>query len=114
MEFGKRWNRNWKEWKDLNAKMRKDKSNWSLILRDQKRKEERRRGEEEEEEEIKKRREGERKSKRYGTLYSFVWIHVYGLWIVRNLMSRPESRPDPIGRSEPVSGTRDHILGLFT
>ena len=29
-------------------------------------------------------------------------------------MSRPESRPDPIGGSEPVSGTRDSGLGLFT
>ena len=34
------------------------------------------------------------------------WEHDY--------LSRPESRPDPIGGSEPVSGTRDHILGLFT
>ena len=30
------------------------------------------------------------------------------------LMSCPESRPDPIGGSEPVSGTRDSGLGLFT
>ena len=30
------------------------------------------------------------------------------------LVSRPESRSDPIGGSEPSSGTRDHILGLFT
>ena len=29
-------------------------------------------------------------------------------------LSRPESRPDPIGGSEPVSGTRDSGLGLFT
>ena len=29
-------------------------------------------------------------------------------------MSRPESRSDPIGRSEPVSGTRDSGLGLLT
>ena len=29
-------------------------------------------------------------------------------------MSRPESRSDPIGGSEPVSGTRDSGLGLFT
>ena len=28
-------------------------------------------------------------------------------------MSRPESRPDPIGGSEPVSGTRDSGMGLF-
>ena len=32
----------------------------------------------------------------------------------RRRMSRPDSRPDPIGGSEPVSGTRDQILGLFT
>ena len=65
-----------------------DKVNWSLIFERPKNvKEERRRGEEEEEEEEekKKRREGERKSKKYGTLYSFVWIHVCGLWVVRNL-----------------------------
>ena len=57
------------------------------FLRNQKRKRERRRGEEEEveEKEKKKRREGEMKSKRYGTLYIFVWIHVCGLWVVRNL-----------------------------
>ena len=98
MEFEEIWNRNWKEWKDLNAKMRKEFDNakakhglnkkngiraigLSFLrdqkLRDQKRKRERRRGEEEEEEEEekekKKRREGERKSKRYRTLYSFVW-----------------------------------------
>ena len=30
------------------------------------------------------------------------------------VLSRPESRPDPIGGSEPVSGTRDSGLGLFT
>ena len=56
-------------------------------MRDQKCKKEKGRGEEEEEEEEekKKRREGERKSKRYGTLYRFVWIHVCGLWVVRNL-----------------------------
>ena len=30
------------------------------------------------------------------------------------IVSRPDSRPDPIGGSEPVSGTRDQILGLFT
>ena len=43
--------------------------------------------EEEEEEEKKKRREEKEKgiAKRYGTLYSFVWIHVCGLWVVRNL-----------------------------
>ena len=29
-------------------------------------------------------------------------------------MSRPDSRSDPIGGSEPVSGTRDSGLGLFT
>ena len=29
-------------------------------------------------------------------------------------LSRPDSRPDPIGGSEPVSGTRDSGLGLFT
>ena len=29
-------------------------------------------------------------------------------------VSRPDSRSDPIGGSEPFSGTRDHILGLFT
>ena len=29
-------------------------------------------------------------------------------------VSRLESRPDPIGGSEPVSGTRDSGLGLFT
>ena len=29
-------------------------------------------------------------------------------------LSRPGSRPDPIDGSEPVSGTRDHILGFFT
>ena len=29
-------------------------------------------------------------------------------------VSRPEFQPDPIGGFEPVSGTRDHILGLFT
>ena len=28
-------------------------------------------------------------------------------------MSRPESRSDPIGGSEPVSGMRDSRLGLF-
>ena len=41
--------------------------------------------EEKEEEEKKKKREGEMKSKRCGTLYIFVWIHVCGLWFVRNL-----------------------------
>ena len=64
------------------------KTKFGLILGKKKNvKEERRRGEEEEEEEEekKKRREGEKKSKRYGTLYSFVWIHVYELWVVRNL-----------------------------
>ena len=82
MEFEEIWNINWKEWKDLNAKMRKEFDNAKAkhglnkkkgiraiglsFLRDQKRKRERRRGEEEEEEEKKKRREGERKSKRYG------------------------------------------------
>ena len=30
------------------------------------------------------------------------------------VVSRPESRPDPIGGSEPVSETRDSGLGLFT
>ena len=29
-------------------------------------------------------------------------------------VSRPESRSDPIGGSEPVSETRDSGLGLFT
>ena len=29
-------------------------------------------------------------------------------------VSRPDSRSDSIGESEPVPGTRDHILGLFT
>ena len=29
-------------------------------------------------------------------------------------LSRPESRSDPIGGSEPVSGTRDQVLGLLT
>ena len=29
------------------------------------------------------------------------------------VVSRPDSRPDPIGGSEPVSGTRDSGLGLF-
>ena len=29
-------------------------------------------------------------------------------------MSHPDSRSDPIGRSEPGSGVRDYILGLFT
>ena len=29
-------------------------------------------------------------------------------------LSHPDSRPDPIGGSEPVSGTRDSGLGLFT
>ena len=29
-------------------------------------------------------------------------------------LSRLDSRSDPIGGSEPVSGTRDHILGLIT
>ena len=60
-----------------------DKSNRSLILRDQKRKRRGRgrgRGREEEEE-----RRSSRKIQRYGTLYRFVWIHVYGLWVVRNL-----------------------------
>ena len=28
-------------------------------------------------------------------------------------VSRPDSRPDPIGGSEPVSETRDSRLGLF-
>ena len=29
-------------------------------------------------------------------------------------VSRPDSRSAPIGGSEPVSGTREHVLGLFT
>ena len=65
-----------------------DKVKWvSHFLETKNVKEERRRGEEEEEEEEEKknRREGERNRKRYGTLYSFVWIHVCGLWVVRNL-----------------------------
>ena len=52
------------------------------FLRDQKRKEEKGRGKE------RRRgrgREEERKIQRYGTLYRFVWIHVCGLWVVRNL-----------------------------
>ena len=72
MEFEKIWNRNWKEWKDLNAKMRKEfdnaKAKHSLnkkngiraiglsFFRDQKSKRERRRGEEEEEEEEEKKK----------------------------------------------------------
>ena len=82
-----------KEFKNAKAKHGLNKKNGIRaiglsFLRDQKRKRERRRGEEEEEEEEekkKKRREGERKSKRYETLYIFVWIHVCGLWVVRNL-----------------------------
>ena len=81
-----------KEFKNAKAKLGLNKKNGIKAIglskmRDQKRKRERRRGEEEEEEEKekKKRREGERKSKRYGTLYIFVWIHVCGLWVVRNL-----------------------------
>ena len=53
---------------------------------------EKRREEEKREEEGKGREEEERKSKKvwnydyeYGTLYRFVWIHVCGLWVVRNL-----------------------------
>ena len=34
--------------------------------------------------------------------------------VVWAILSRPESRSDPIGGSEPVSGTRDSGLGLFT
>ena len=37
--------------------------------------------------------------------------HFYMLGMLN--LSRPESRPDPIGGSEPVSGTRDSGLGLF-
>ena len=32
----------------------------------------------------------------------------------KGIVSRPESRPDLIGGSEPVSETRDSGLGLFT
>ena len=35
-----------------------------------------------------------------------------GSW-EEHLLSRPESRSDPIGGSEPVSGTRDSGMGLF-
>ena len=61
------------------------------FLRDQKRREEKRRGEgeEEEEEEEKRRRKEEQKGMEsnieYGLLGFLVWIHVYGLWVVRNL-----------------------------
>ena len=47
-------------------------------------------------------------------------IEMYGLvtvWMSMDdgpYLSCPESRSDPVGGSEPVSGTRDHILGLFT
>ena len=63
-----------------------DKSNWSLIFERPKNvKEERRRGEEEEEEEKeeekKKRKEGERKSKRYGTMNSCMNFHAIA-WLV--------------------------------
>ena len=34
--------------------------------------------------------------------------------VVRQIVSRPDSRPDPIGGSEPVSETRDSGLELFT
>ena len=39
-------------------------------------------------------------------VFSTAWGGLY--------MSRPDSRPDPIGGSEPVSGTRDSGLGLTT
>ena len=35
-----------------------------------------------------------------------------GHWRIR--LSRPDSRSDPIGGSEPISGTRDSRLGLLT
>ena len=64
------------------------------FLRDQKRKRRedkggrRRRGRGREEEE-KRRRKEEKKvwnyDYEYGTLYSFVWIHACGLWVIRNL-----------------------------
>ena len=69
-------------------KKKLDKSNWSPILRDQKRKRReekgrrRRRGRGREEEE---KRRSSRKIQRYGTLYIFVWINVCVLWVVRNL-----------------------------
>ena len=78
-----------KEFKNTKAKQKNGiKAIGLSFLRDKKCKRERRRGEEEEEreeEEKKNRRKGERKSKMYETLYRFVWIHVCGLWVVRNL-----------------------------
>ena len=55
-----------------------DKSNWSLILRDQKRSEEEKREEEEEEEE-KKRREEEMKSKKVWILAFLYGNHEFGM-----------------------------------
>ena len=58
----------------------------------EKRREEEKREEEGKEKKKKKRREEERKRKKvwnydyeYVPLYRFVWIHVCGLWVVRNL-----------------------------
>ena len=43
------------------------------------------------------------------------WGILVGLLVFfRDMVSRPESRSDPIGGSELVSGTRDSGLGLFT
>ena len=41
-------------------------------------------------------------------------VTILDVGLRRSDVSRPESRPDPIGGSEPVSGTRDSELGLFT
>ena len=71
-----------------------DKSNWSLVFERPKRREEKRRGKERRrgrgrEEEEKRRRKEEQKGMEsnieYGLLGFLVWIHVCGLWVVRNL-----------------------------
>ena len=59
----------------------------------------------------------------HGIAYALRWevtlvgVYTIGLCLPRRgtpFLSRPESRPDPNGGSEPVSGTRDSGLGLFT
>ena len=86
-----------KEFKNAKAKHGLNSKRWIRLiglsfLRDQKRREEKRRGEEkeeEEEEEEKRRRKEEQKGMEsnieYRLLGFLVWIHVCGLWVVRNL-----------------------------
>ena len=67
-----------------------DKINWSLIFeRPKKNVEKRREGEKKKKRKRKRRRKEEQKGMEsnieYGLLGFLVWIHVCGLWVVRNL-----------------------------